>query len=67
MISVIDEVYPELRLADRIGAYRQISRRYIWPEVKEPVHYRRIKPDIEPEKLTELLSELASVLHKFGY
>jgi hypothetical protein len=39
VISAIDEVYPELRLAERIAADRMAIRR-IRPEVKEPVHFR---------------------------
>jgi hypothetical protein len=42
LISVIDEVYPELRLADRIAATRQMIRQ-VQPEVMEPVHPR---PDL---------------------
>lgn len=36
VISAIDEVYPELRLADRIAATRQLAR--VRPEVMEPAH-----------------------------
>jgi hypothetical protein len=61
LISVIDEVYPELRLADRIAATRQVIRQ-VQPEVMEPAHLRpgsaatalreigqllrRVKPDV---------------------
>jgi hypothetical protein len=37
VISAIDEVYPELRLADRVAATRQALRRVL-PEVMEPAH-----------------------------
>jgi hypothetical protein len=39
LISVIDEVYPELRLAERIANTRQ-ALRGVRPEVMEPVHFR---------------------------
>ena len=39
VISAIDQVYPELRLAERIAADRLAIRR-IRPEVMEPVHFR---------------------------
>jgi hypothetical protein len=39
LISVIDEVYPEFRLADRIAATRQMLRQ-VQPEVMEPAHLR---------------------------
>ena len=39
LISVIDEVYPEPRLADRISATRQMIRQ-VQPEVMEPAHLR---------------------------
>lgn len=38
LISVIDEVYPELRLAERIATTRQWLRR-VQPEVMEPAHF----------------------------
>jgi hypothetical protein len=38
VISVIDEVYPELRLAERIAFTRQ-SLRKVLPEVQEPAHF----------------------------
>jgi len=41
VISAIDEVYPELRLAERISADR-LAIRQIRPEVMEPVHYRNL-------------------------
>jgi len=41
LIAVIDEVYPELRLADRVAISRQNSRALI-PGVREPAHYKNI-------------------------
>jgi hypothetical protein len=47
LISVIDDVYPELRLSDRISSYREIFRRRVRPEVMEPVHIpERVRPEV---------------------
>lgn len=58
VISAIDEVYPELKLAERIAAERLAIRR-IRPEVTEPVHFRETAPTREREFLGELKSLLA--------
>jgi hypothetical protein len=72
LISVIDEVYPELRLAERIATTRQLLRR-VQPEVMEPAHFgtgrtadlalreiaqlfKRVRPDI-PEPAHFRLAE----------
>lgn len=39
-ISVIDEVYPEIRLADRVAVTRESLRRRVFPEVQEPAHFQ---------------------------
>jgi hypothetical protein len=39
IISVLDEVYPDLRLADRVAYSKELIRR-IRPEVMEPAHFR---------------------------
>jgi len=57
VISAIDEVYPELRLAERISADRLAIRR-IGPGVKEPAHFR----DFFGER--DVLSEVRSLLGK---
>lgn len=41
LIAVIDEVYPELKLADRVAIGRRDSRTLI-PGVREPAHFRQI-------------------------
>ena len=38
LISVIDEVFPEIRLAERVALTREALRRKVFPEVMEPVH-----------------------------
>ncbi|WP_429885487.1 hypothetical protein [Geoalkalibacter halelectricus] len=55
LISVIDEVYPELKLADRI-AFNRIDTRKPIPGVREPAHFRdliegRFEERIDPRKL----------------
>lgn len=80
-ISVIDEIYPELRLADRVIASRQLGRQKVWPEaaepahvqrqvwpgVREPAHFQKLEEMIPPEKLPQFLSELAAVLRRYGF
>lgn len=53
VISAIDEVYPELRLADRIAADR-LAIRQIRPEVKEPAHYLNVFGARERDVLGEV-------------
>jgi len=45
LISVIDEVYSELKLADRVAFGRYQSRKFI-PGVREPAHFRHIVDDL---------------------
>ena len=59
VISAIDEVYPELRLAERIAADRLAIRR-IGPEVMEPVHYR----DLFGARERDVLAEVRALLGK---
>lgn len=62
MVSAIDTVYPELRLVERLAAFRAQARRVVAPDVKEPAHFRdmlRFPP--------EVLAELAAVLKRYGY
>jgi hypothetical protein len=84
LIEAIDEVYPELKLVDRVASTREALRK-IGPEVKEPAHFRKallssldpIPPakkallssqdPIPPESVKNMLSELASVLRRYGY
>ena len=53
VISAIDEVYPELRLAERIAADRLALYR-IRPEVMEPAHYRQLLGAAERDVLAEV-------------
>lgn len=59
VISAIDEVYPELRLAERISADRLTIRR-IRPEVMEPAHFR----DLLGLKKRDILAEVRALVGK---
>lgn len=59
VISAIDEVYPELRLAERIAADR-LAIRQIRPEVMEPAHFR----DLLGLKGRDILGEVRAMLGK---
>lgn len=59
VISAIDEVYPELRLAERIAADR-LAIRQIGPGVKEPAH----PPYYFGSRERDILSEVRALLGK---
>lgn len=44
LISVIDEVYPDLRLAERVAVTREALRRRVFPDVMEPAHFQKVDP-----------------------
>lgn len=50
LISVIDEVYSELKLADRVAFGRYQSRKFI-PGVREPAHFRHILEDLAATRI----------------
>lgn len=60
LISVLDEVYPELNLAARISSYRQ-RLRAVKPEVMEPAHFRTQMKDP-----AELVKALKDVLERYS-
>jgi hypothetical protein len=63
IISVIDEVYTDLRLAEAIISIRESVRHLVPPEVKEPAHYRDLARRLTPEAL----AEIDAILRKGGY
>jgi len=67
-ITLLDEIYPDLRLVDRVAAARQALPQIaqVAPEVQEPAHFRQIIATI-PELPKEMLAELAQVLRRYGY
>jgi len=63
LVSVIDEVYPELRLVDKIRSFRHFALEWVKPEVMEPVHRT---PDLHLEKIKKLVAELNELLKEQG-
>lgn len=45
-IAALDEVYPELHLAERVAFNRYMAYRIVKPEVMEPAHFLR-RPELE--------------------
>lgn len=67
LIHAIDEVYPELRLVDRVTAARQSVSTLVRPEVKEPAHFRQLEKALESERGREIAAEVTAVLRRYGY
>ncbi len=62
LISAIDEVYPELRLAERIAAERVPAHSHVIPDSIEPAHFR-------PERLfsdREFMAALVELVRRFA-
>lgn len=60
LVAVLDEVYPELRLIDRIGKLKDILRHRVPPDVIEPAHFR----DFARRLPRELVVEFEALLRK---
>jgi hypothetical protein len=45
-IAALDEVYPELRLAERVAFNRYMAYRVVKPEVMEPAHFLH-RPELD--------------------
>ncbi len=67
LIHAIDEVYPDLRLAERVTAARQAARVPVRPEIPEPAHYRQLEQALESEKGPSVVAELKAILRKYGF
>ena len=61
VIAVIDEVYPDLRLAELIASAKASVRRWVDPEVMEPAHFR------QPDLPAQVRAEIEAVLKRHGY
>ena len=61
LFSVIDEVYPELRLSDRVRTVVEAARRLRHDWV-EPAHFR----EIERELPQEALAQINEILQRYG-
>ena len=67
LIHAIDEVYPELRLADRISAGRQAARAVLRPGIREPAHFRQLDKALESEQGQNIAAEISAVLRRYGF
>jgi hypothetical protein len=64
LISVIDEVYPDLSLASRVSAIREQGRySIVRPEVLEPAHFNRT--EAIKDNPAELLTAVKALLEKY--
>lgn len=64
VISAIDQVYPELKLVERLSVARSADR--FWPGTQEPVHMRE---DLIAEHgdLRNALQDVALLLRRYGF
>lgn len=61
-ISAIDQVYPELRLVERVQAARQTPRFVaISPGIREPAHYRQILESFDPQTLEKVVEIIQAI------
>ncbi len=65
LIAAIDEVYIDLKLANRVAVSRQESLQFV-PGIREPAHFRQIEELLEHEDASRLINELSVVLKKYG-
>jgi hypothetical protein len=63
LIAVIDEVYPELQLIERISKLKDFLRYRVRPEVIEPAHFK----DLAQRLPQAVLAEIEAVLRKHGF
>lgn len=65
LISVIDEIYPDVHLVDRIGGIRERVRDIVAvpPEVQEPAHFR---PRLRLEEIQSLLEQIQDMIKGMG-
>jgi hypothetical protein len=63
IISVIDEIYSDLRLAEAIVSIKESVRHLVSPGVREPAHYLDLARRLTPEAL----GEIDAILRKYGY
>ena len=75
VIHALDDVFPELKLAERVSAQRQLARfgpgvrepAHFRPEVREPAHPRpEVLEPVHKSPLPEFLAELQALLRKHG-
>jgi hypothetical protein len=66
VISAIDQVYPELRLVDRIQAARQSFQQafnpaVVTPGIREPAHFRDILARFDPATLEQVVQVIQAI------
>jgi len=77
LVSAIDEVYPELKLAERLNKAQYAMSptlplpppRAVWPGVREPAHMMAAAPwanEPLPNPWRQALAEIAQVLERYG-
>ncbi|MDA8412851.1 MAG: hypothetical protein M0023_03585 [Desulfobacteraceae bacterium] len=65
LIAAIDEVYVDLKLANRVAVSRREGLQFV-PGIREPAHFRQIEDLLEREDAGRLIGELSAVLKKYG-
>jgi hypothetical protein len=78
LVSAIDEVYPELKLGERLNEAQYamsqtlpLQPQYaVWPGVREPAHMMALQPGWShgptPEPWRQTMTEIAQVLDRYG-
>jgi hypothetical protein len=78
LVSAIDEVYPELKLGERLNKAQYAMSptlplpppRASWPGVREPAHMMALQPGWSygpsPEPWRQVMAEIAQVLERYG-
>jgi hypothetical protein len=77
LVSAIDEVYPELKLAERLNKAQYAMSptlplpppRAVWPGVREPAHMMTASQwasSPRPEPWMQIMAEIAQVLERYG-
>lgn len=65
LIAAIDEVFVDLKLANRVAVSRRESLQFV-PGIREPAHFRQIEDLLEREDAGRLIAELTAVLKKYS-
>lgn len=63
LVSVIDEIYPELRLIDKVRSFKDLARFRVRPDVMEPVHYY-VRPELMEPAYYKVRPEVIEPVHQ---
>jgi hypothetical protein len=72
LLSAIDEVYPELKLGERMNKARyatSTNQLAAWPGIREPAHMMAMQPWAMgpfPQPWRQAMAEIAQVISRFG-